>query len=71
MVNAKEDIRTWTQHFPVIQKSYLALESNYSLGNSKELQLLICYEDKKISREQGNSRYHLHILVKNWYVVQE
>ena len=46
MVNAKEDIRTWPQHFPVIQKSYLALESNYSLGNSKELQLLICYEDK-------------------------
>ena len=26
---------------------------------------------KQISREQGNSRYHLHILVKNWYVVQE
>ena len=46
MVNAKEDIRTWTQHFPVIQKSYLALESKYSLGNSKKLQLLICYEDK-------------------------
>ena len=23
---------------------------------------------KQISREQGNSSYHLHILVKNWYV---
>lgn len=46
MVNAKEDIRTWTQNFPVIQKSYLALESKYSLRNSKKLQLLICYEDK-------------------------
>ena len=46
MVNAKEDIRTWPQHFPVIQKSHLALESKYSLGNSKELQLLTCYEDK-------------------------
>ena len=26
---------------------------------------------KQISREQGNSSYHLHILVKNWYVVWE
>lgn len=70
MVNAKEDIRTWTQHFPVIQKSYLALESKYSLGNSKKLQLLICYEDK--TNFQGiREQYHLHILVKNWYVVRE
>ena len=26
---------------------------------------------KQNSREQGNSSYHLHILVKNWYVVWE